>query len=425
LNIEWNSEEVRGMYPRTWNSSNFHHEYTEIEELIINRSHDKMVERLQTEKMMPRERVMRGFHGSDPDRIPFSSPFSPPVGSRIFDSFAETPPVVHNRDFIEFPELQILALSLWHARFISDFCVPITNTFGEELVTKKFRLIEHGPPLAVEPFAKTKEDMDWFMNNVPDPGHRGIFPLVTWTAKQTIKFLPELLTQGFCCAGPYAMATFFRGTSEFLIDIRKNYEMADLALQCVLKFFLKKLDRMMEAIGPVFNADTPDGNILFWCDGGGAYVTVDEFKKTWDRTYGTTIPYCAKKNVNPHICVIAAAAHNALVRDIMDEYLGGSLCCSDEVPPVEDFVPMWEGRNKEDNNGGKVFMIGGATTKSILKGEEATRKDYLRYARLLAAAPEKGLRAATSVVVDANTPLPSIDMAVKMTLEMFKYPVTV
>jgi hypothetical protein len=70
-------------------------------------------------------------------------------------------------------------------------------------------------------------------------------------------------------------------------------------------------------------------------------------------------------------------------------------------------------------------MIGGALTKSILKGEEATRKDYLRYARLLAATPEKGLRAQTSVVVDANTPLPNIDMAMRMTHEMFKYPVTV
>ena len=356
MNIDWTSEEVRGMYPRTWNSLNFQHEYSEVESLIIERSNQKLVERAQREKMMPRERCMRACYGSDPDRLPMSNPFSPPVASRIFDSFGETPPIVHNRDFIEFPELQILAIALWESRFQTDFLIPITNTFSEEVTTRKFRFIEHGPPLAVEPFAKTKEDMEWFLDNVPDPGRRGIFPLTIWTAKQTMKFFPELITQGFCCAGPLAMATFLRGVREFLLDVRKNHEMADLALKCVTKFFLKKIDRMAEALGPVFNADTPNGHILFWCDGGGAYLTIDEFKRTWDLHYGTTIPHCAKKNINPWICAIAATPHNALIRDIMDEYLGGSLCDSDEVPPVEDFIPMWEGRNKKDNNGGKIFM---------------------------------------------------------------------
>jgi hypothetical protein len=49
----------------------------------------------------------------------------------------------------------------------------------------------------------------------------------------------------------------------------------------------------------------------------------------------------------------------------------------------------------------------------------------LRYARLLAATPEKGLRAHVGAVADANTPLPNIDMAIRLLLELFKYPVTV
>ncbi len=422
MNIEWNSEENKGQYPRTWNSANFHLEYTEIEELIISRCHQKIVEKTQADKYTPRERCMRAYHGSDPDRIPIVNAFSPPVATRIFDSFGETPPVVHNRDFIEFPELHMLSIALWYSRFKSDFIQPISNTFGEELVTKKFRLIEHGPPLAVEPFAKTKEDMEWFLDNVPDPGHRGIYPLTLWITKQCMKIMPELLTEGSCCAGPLAAATFFRGPREFLTDVRKNPEMADLALKCVLKFFLKKVDRMAEALGPVFNADTPNGNIMFWCDGGGAYLTLEEFKRTWDLHYGTTIPYCAKKGINPRIAPVASKDHDALIIKIMDENIGGELDDSDEVPPVEDFVPVWEQRDKKDN---KVFGLAGPQTRSILLGEEATRKDMLRFAGLLAKTPEKGLRAATGIVADANTPLTNIDMANRLVFELFKYPVTV
>lgn len=53
MNIEWNSEENKGQYPRTWNSANFHLEYTEIEELIISRCHQKIVEKTQADKYTP------------------------------------------------------------------------------------------------------------------------------------------------------------------------------------------------------------------------------------------------------------------------------------------------------------------------------------------------------------------------------------
>lgn len=422
MNIEWNSEENKGQYPRTWNSTNFNHQYNEIEELIISRSRQKLVERAQREKLMPRERLMKSFYGDAPDRLPVNNSFSPPVAVRMFDCFGETPPVVHNRDYIEFPELQVLSLALWYARFQADMCFPISNTFGEEVVTKKFRLIEHGPPLAVEGFAKTKEDMEWFLDNVPDPGHRGIWPLTIWTTKQCMNLLPEIPTNGSCCAGPLAMATFFRGPREFLTDVRKNPEMADLTLKCVTKFFLKKLDRMAECLGPVFSPDNPNGHILFWCDGGGAYLTLDEFKRTWDLHYGTTIPHCAKKGINPYVAPVAGKDHLALIIKCMDENVGGMIADSDEVPPIEDGFPVWEKRDKKEN---KTILCCGPQTRNVLNGEEATRKDLLRYASLLAKSPERGLRAFVGGAADANTPLQNLDMMTRLLFEIFKYPVTV
>ena len=125
-------------------------------------------------------------------------------GARIFDSFAETPPVLHNRDLIEYPNLDVTAVALWYARFPTDFIIHVSTTFGEEVLTRKFRLVEHGPPLAIEGACKTKEDMEWYLDNVPDPAQRGLYPVFLWTIKQLIKAFPEILHCGSCCAGPIA-----------------------------------------------------------------------------------------------------------------------------------------------------------------------------------------------------------------------------
>jgi hypothetical protein len=423
VNIEWNSEEARGDYPRTWNQPHFSHQWTETEELILERSRQKMVERAQREKMMPRERVIRDFYGKDPDRIPFHPGYSMNYGARILDSFAETPPVLHNRDLIEYPNLDVTAVALWYARFPGDMISHNSTTFGEEVLTRKFRLVEHGPPLAIEGACKTKEDMEWYLDNVPDPAQRGLYPVFLWTVKQLFKAFPEFPQMGSCCAGPMASASFLRGQREFLLDVRKNPEMAELALKCALALFLKRVDRMAELLGPVFGPDNPNGNILYWCDGGGAYLTLEEFKQTWDLHYGATIPYCARKGIDPWIAPVAGAAHDALIFRALEENLGGTIHVGDEVPPIEDGYAVFEKRDKTLD---KVRIAHYLNSKKILEGEEAMRKDLMRYVTLAAKTPEKGLRTRIGPgAVDIQTPLPHIDIAIRLFRELCKYPVTV
>ena len=422
MNIEWNSEEVRGDYPRTWNQPHFSHQWTETEELILERSHQKIAERAQREKMMPRERVMRAFYGKDPDYVPFITPYGMNYGARMFDSFSENPPVLHNRDLIEYPELDVTAVALFYARFQTDIACHISTTFGEEVVTRKFRLVEHGPPLAIEGACKTKEDMEWYLDNVPDPAQRGLYPVYLWTIKQLIKAFPELLHEGWCCAGPIAEASFLRGQREFLLDVRKNPEMANMALKCAMAVFLKRVDRMAEMLGPVFGPDNPNGNILAWCDGGGAYLTLEEFKRTWDLHYGATIPYCARKGIDPWMSPVAGAAHDALIFRACEENVGGAVGFNDEVPPVEDGYAVFEKRDKTLD---KVRCAAGPNSKNVLWGEEAMRKDIMRFVTLAAKTPEKGLRTYTGgPSFDMETPLPNYDILIRLFRELLKYPVT-
>jgi hypothetical protein len=423
VNIEWNSEEVRGDYPRTWNQPHFSHQWTETEELILERSHQKMVERAQREKMMPRERVIRAYYGKDPDRLPFGCTYSMNYGARIFDSFAETPPVVHNRDLIEYPNLDVTAFALWHARFPADQMIHVSTTFGEEVLTRKFRLVEHGPPLAIEGACKTKEDMAWYLDNVPDPAQRGLYPVFLWTIKQLNKAFPEFVHSDSCCAGPLASASFLRGQREFLLDVRKNPEMAELALKCATAVFLKRIDRMAELLGPVFSPDNPNGNVLYWCDGGGAYLTLEEFKRTWDLHYGTTIPYCARKGIDPMMSPVASAAHDALIFKALEENLGGWSGFNDEVPPVEDGFAVFEKRDKTLDKVRTGFTL---NSKNVLWGEEPTRKEIMRWVNLAAKTPEKGLRWSMGApAFDVETPLPNIDIMIRLFYELGKYPVTV
>jgi len=425
MNVEWTSKEVRSDYPRTWNNPHYYYNWSETDMIMIERTHEKMVERAKNDKMMPRERYLRAYHGknNDLDRVIFSFAWNNNFSHRIFDSWTELPPIIHTRDLFEHPQLGYLSIALWFSRFESDMIALGPTTFGDELLTSKFRLVEHGPPLAVEGFAKTKEDLDWYYDNVPDPAHRGVYPSYIWTVKQCLKFLPEFITTGSCCTGPIASATFLRGTKEFLMDVRKNPDMANLALKCCAKLLTKRIDAMSEVIGtPQVSPDNPNGHMLLWCDGGGAYLTIDEFKRTWDYHYGITLPYCADKEIAPVIAAIAGKDHNEVIRQAMDENIGGTLIIGDEVPPIEDAVEVFK---KRDRTLDQTFMNYYGSSKAILEGEEPIRKEVIRFKNLFANTPEKGLRIGFATGgLDSSTPLQNLDAYIRVSHELLKYPLT-
>jgi hypothetical protein len=145
MSIEFQSEETRGDYPATLNRARYSYDWREQEEVIIERSHQKMVEKASREKMMPRERFSRAMYGEGIDRIPQFDILPQNIMNQVLGGFSEQPPVIRNRDLLEYPNLQILSEVLWYARFECDSMPPTALTYGEEYLPKKFRLVEHGP----------------------------------------------------------------------------------------------------------------------------------------------------------------------------------------------------------------------------------------------------------------------------------------
>jgi hypothetical protein len=429
LNLEWNSEEVHGDYPALMNAPKIMYQWTATEELIIERTHQKMVENVSSEKLSPRERLWRGFYSKDSiDYVPLTIPFTPNAGNRTFDAFAEPPSIIHNRDLFDHPNLNLLSAALFYSRIPSDVMMIAGYTFGEEVVTRKFRLVEHGPPLAVEGIAQTKDldeakaNMEWFLDNVPDPAHRGLFQVQLWTAKQTMKYFPEFMTTSSCCAGSLATATFLRGPKEFLIDVRKRPELADLAIKCGTEFLLRKIDRTIEMVGKPFDIDNKDGNRIFWCDGGGGYLTPEEFSRTYGLHFGASIPHISKKGFPPYIATVAGKASTKLVAQSIQENIGGGIMVGTGVPPVDESFELFDERDKTLDN---IYYEGTVGSKVVLSGTEEMRKWLTDFVGLCAKTPEKGLRwSLFSATLDPHTELPSIDMLHKLHRELLKYPVT-
>jgi hypothetical protein len=181
---------------------------------------------------------------------------------------------------------------------------------------------------------------------------------------------------------------------------------------------------MIEVLGaPQLSPDNTNGNMLGWCDGGGAYLTIDEFKRTWDYHYGITIPHCAKRGIAPSIAPIAAKEHNELILKAMDENIGGNIIIGDEVPTVEDGVVVF---NKRDRELDLTSMNYYASAKAILTGDEAIRKEIMRYRNLFAQTPEKGLRTGfANGGLDTSTSMQNMDIFIKLSHELLTYPLTV
>ncbi|MGA2683359.1 MAG: hypothetical protein ABSF44_16365 [Candidatus Bathyarchaeia archaeon] len=412
---QFSSQEVHGDYPAGFNVPNYHPVLTESEELWIEKANARIRERDKQGKMSARQRCGQSQWGPGPvDRVPMALPAQSHIIPRIFDSYLDNPPILTNRDLLKHPNLYFLAETIWRARFYCDWIYNSPVSFGEDILTKQFRLIDNGPPLAVEGFAKTKEDMEYFYDNVPDPAASGTWPIHLWLNKMRVKTLPELPSYGSACAGHIASAGFFMGIKEFLLAVRKNPELAILATKCVTKFINRKIDIMADVIGQQLNADGV-GNMLYWCDGAGGFLTGAEFKLLFDEGYGASITHSAKKGYAPCIAFAGPVPSMELMCDHMGNLLGGGQVIG-ETPPYED---LWPVLHKYDN----MYTEANSQNKTLLANdpEAAIRKDLGRLAALQA--KTKLPRMMLEHAIDVLAPLPMVDLLIKLSFEIFTYPI--
>lgn len=423
MGIIWSSEETHGEYPPYWGGP-YSHTFTDTEELIIERARDKIIELRKKEKLMPRERAKRAFITEEEiDRIPFFAVTVYYHMGRVFDGFAapDTPPSISQKDIIWHPNLGALATLLYNARFPGDILGIHTITFGEEYLSRKFRFIEHGPPLVVEPFIKTKEDADFLLENPLDPTISGSFAAHLWIVKQMVKIMgPTMPILGSTCSGPSAGSGFARGIREICMDVRKNPEMATAVFRAVTNWQNLRADRMMEVLGTPFAPGTEDkGNILFTCDSTD-YFRAEEFKKYMEHHYGWFISHCAKKGWPLALWPTPAPGTLEALLECLKENIGYGINLGTEHPPVEYGYPIMV-------KYGLPVRAMNCNEAIVCKGPaEAIEKEVKR----LLAQATKDMKGIHTLIAgcgdtDAMNSAENLDLMFKYLLEYGKYPVEV
>jgi hypothetical protein len=417
--LDWYSEEVKGDFPRSWTMGVYHHFFDETESLIIERARKKIVNRLSEEKMTPRERFAKCCITREAidHCVAYCLP-NQATTSRVMESYSPLPPFITQRDMIEYPNLYWLTEMLYHNRFSSDLLFSMPWSFSEEITTKKFKMIEHGPPLAVEPIASNKEELEYFIKNVPNPAISGLYPLQLWTLKQRIKFLPEFPAMVSNCPGVISGAAVLRGIKDFLLDLNKNPEMAALALKASVTVLKKRVDASAEVLGQDLDA-SGKGNPMYFCDGAGSYMTFDQYDKTFEHSYGALIPYIERKGFRTYMFLGGGGKIELEIKtdSFINEHGGGSgkVGAIGATPMMKQFEEL----DKFDKVV-KHFLPG---TKVLLNGPtDAIRAHYMEV-RDAAAKYGHGTALMFSNNFDAQTPIEHIDYVIKVSRELFQYPV--
>ena len=410
-------QEINGDYPVHHFKAPFTYQFTETEEFIITKCRQRIMEKKSEEQLTPRERLTRTQFSNGPlDRLSTTISGVHNTMPRVFDAFGENPSVFGQRDMINYPNLDFLGSVIWTSKFwMNDQVAPSNFSYAEEVLSAKFRMIEYGPPLSIEPLLKTKEDALFFLDNMPDPALQGTYPSYLWLLKQSFKFFPEFPTSGSVCPGTISGAAFLRGIKNLLLDMRKNPEMAELILKCSSTFLHKKIDRMINVLDQDLD-ETGKGNLLWWCD-AASFFNLEEFKRTLHLTYGSDVPYAAKKGWRVGFAPEAPLTTMEVVCQIASENLGcNGILGHQESPPIDEWYKM---TRKFDN----VVALCGPDVKTILDGpKERILEMWKRQAKIFAQYPTQGYRTKHALGFDPTTPLENMEYTAKAYLETFKLP---
>jgi hypothetical protein len=410
-------QEINGDYSVIHNKAPFTYQFTETEEFIITKCRQRIMEKKSEERLTPRERLTRTQFSNGPlDRLSMTLSGVHNTMPRIFDAFGETPSVFGQRDMINYPNLDFLGSVIWATKFwLNDTINPSNFSYAEEVLSAKFRMIEYGPPLSIEPLLRTKEDALFFMENMPDPALQGTYPSYLWLLKQSLKFFPEFIVSGSVCPGTISGAAFLRGIKNLLVDMRKNPEFADLIIKCSSQFLHKKIDRMINVLDQDLD-ESGKGNHLWWCD-AASFFNPEEFKRTLPLTYGCDVPYAAKKGWRVGVAPEAPLATREIICQILSENGGSNGVLSYfEQPPLEEWLKIW---NKFDN----IVSFVVADTKTVLDGpKERILEMWKRAAKAYAQYSTQGYRTKHTAGIDPTTPLENIEYTAKSYLETMKIP---
>ncbi len=219
---------------------------------------------------------------------------------------------------------------------------------------------------------------------------------------------------GACCPGQISAAGFLLGIKEFLLAVRTDPELATLAFKCATAVLHRRIDIMLPILGDQLD-DNGKGNIVWWCDGAGGYMTADEFKKNFDEHYGASIRYVTDKGWYPYTALGGPKGTLEACGSCMQENGGGGVMFAETSGAIEQGFETL-------NNYPNVVLMTYPATRTVLNGSPDDIKNELMRIVNSAKATTKGQRVSIHNNYDVQTPVEKIDLTLKLEKELFKLP---
>ena len=248
-------------------------DFTEEDLCEIERYCKKIVENVSKEKgMTPRERWKTTLELGMPDR-PFVAiqQCNLPV-SRVLDCWSDS--LKPGIDLHWYPKLCLKGHLAWTARFNHDWVHPYIFTYGETEWggSSKGKVLPYAAPAQTEAPIKTEADFETI--HVPDFNRDGFYPPYLWMVRKIKEFMKKhgvadiMPMKADFCAAPSIAGYILRGIKQYMVDVKRNPEMARRCAELDLKFKIQYGKAVLEA-----------GADFMGCCSFGGFMGLETYKK--------------------------------------------------------------------------------------------------------------------------------------------------
>lgn len=263
-------------------------EWSKEEKLEIERYCEKIHKNIEEEEMTPSQRFKATLEGNEKDRcFMVTLPFNV-YAVRTLDSAADALKPI---DCYRNPKLLVKEHFAFAARFKTDWIMPYTVGYTEDLWGGKSKLIEYGNPVLLgDPPIKTMADLEGL--EIPDHKKHGLYPGYLWAIRECKRFLKEYnldqaipLSVGVLCDPIAIVMLGMTSISGFMIMTRKDPELLKKCVEMADELFIASCLAAKEMGADVLWVSAGLG----WLPIKGNEWTLDHHEKV-SRTLGPQIP---------------------------------------------------------------------------------------------------------------------------------------
>ena len=244
-------------------------EFSEEEELFMERMAMKVRSGIAGEAMTPIERMVAVTSGKTPDRVMLLSGGGGSLATvRVLDCWSQALKVI---DLYRYPKLNFLAQLAWMAAFPQDAVSPYSLCYGEAEWGGKVKYLQDGPPILETPALKDPAALDELV--IPDPTKDGRYPAYLWLVRQVRRWLDKyelpILLYASICTGPMSTAGLVRGWKNLMVDMRRNPNLVHKLVEKTAEFSTRYGNAVVEA----------GAQALYTCDEGMQFYPPSLFKE--------------------------------------------------------------------------------------------------------------------------------------------------